>query len=163
MVITEFTQQRLVLWDRPVLISTLTGLMASSCALAATLDSSDLVFATRLFLLALALLLCCILWEKLPVQRFVFDRSSGLVRRTQWRLWKKTDDTMPIARVVEMRQMADSLGETGPTFLIAMNYKSNDGRIRMERLSQSSSGKRHDDTVERLNEWLSRPLDPEES
>lgn len=98
-----------------------------------------------------------ILWAKIPIQRFVFDRATGLIFRTRWKLGVKFDDRMSLHRITNVRQRADRLGDSGPTYVITMEYESENGSIVTERLSASSTAKSHDETIEILNDWLSRP------
>lgn len=106
---------------------------------------------------AIGLNLLWVLWAKVPVQRFVFDRATGLIYRTRWNLGFRFEDRMSLDCITNVRQRADRLGDSGPTYVITIEYESTNGKIETARLSASSTAKRHDDTIDILSEWLSRP------
>lgn len=160
MVISERMPGKLVLWDRPVLFLALILMMAGSCLYGAVVGPDDMGMLMRVFLAVLGLGIAAIAHVKTPVQRFVFDRDAGLVHRTQWRLFQRRDDQMDMSRITGIHQRADRFGDGGPTYYIEFEYVSDDGTIEKERFSATSTGKRHDDTIDSLNEWLTRPISP---
>ncbi|MEM7498429.1 MAG: hypothetical protein AAF371_10620 [Pseudomonadota bacterium] len=156
--VAENTTERLVIWDRPWLMAGVVWLSAAICVLGAMLNPYDDGFGLRLFLVALAAFLTWIGWVKLPFQRFVFDRAAGRIGRTQWQLWRRREDGMPLDRVVAVRQERERSTETNaPMHRLILDYETADGRIESEPLSSVLTAGRHDATLETLNDWLTRP------
>ncbi|MEO0426417.1 MAG: hypothetical protein AAF160_03140 [Pseudomonadota bacterium] len=158
MTLGEESDARLVLWDRPWLMAGATWLFASTSLAGAVLNPEDDGPLLRLFLVALAGLLAWIGWAKAPFQRFVFDRAAGRIRRTRWQLWRRTEDWMPLDRLVAVRQERERSGESNtPMHRLVLDYEDTDGTIRTEPLSAVRTARRHDKALFALNDWLTRP------
>lgn len=155
--VTKNTDSKLVVWDRKIISTLLVGAMASTAVLGSTINPDGFGLLQRLLVLALGIGLLWIIWAKMPFQRFVFDRASGRIVRTRWHLWHRVQDSMPIADIAGIRQQADLVGNRGTTHYLVVDYEADDGKVRSERLSESSTGKRHDKSLETINEWLTRP------
>jgi len=157
MQVSHKSYARLVLWDRPIFFTFLVGSMSATLCTLSLLNLDDLTPFERGIGGAIGLGLVWVLWAKMPFQRFIFDRETGLIYRTRWKLGVRFDDCMSLHRITNVRQRADRLGDSGPTYVITIEYESQNGGIETARLSASSTANRHDETIETLNEWLSRP------
>ena len=82
MKVSHNSYDRLVLWDRPIIFAILIGLMSVTLGALSVLNVDDLTPLERGTGGIIGLGLLWILWAKVPVQRFVFDRTTGLIYRT---------------------------------------------------------------------------------
>ncbi|MEO1533343.1 MAG: hypothetical protein AAFU72_14335 [Pseudomonadota bacterium] len=158
MTLGEVSDARLILWDRPWLMAGLVWASVAVCLWGALINPHNDGPGLRAFLVVLAAGLAWIGWAKLPFQRFVFDRAHGQIRRTRWQLWHRREDSMPLDRVVAVRQVRERPSDTNtPMHGLVLDYERPDGSIETEDLSAVRTAGRHDRTLFTLNDWLTRP------
>ena len=64
---------------------------------------------------------------------------------------------MPLSQVTNIRQRADRFGNDTPVHYIELEYEGANGEIRAEPLSDAATGRRHDEIIAQLKDWLTRP------
>lgn len=130
--------------------------MSGSIIVQTLINAEGYGLTARSLLLLLGLSIAALIIVNVPVQRFIFDRNQKRIWRTRWFLWRRFEDSMPMEYVAAIRQRADQLGDHSKAYYLVMDYVSDTGEIKTVPLNKGG-GRRQDKTLERLNEWLTRP------
>lgn len=149
MKIVENTQDRLVIVDRPWLMTLASGAIVAG--LLVGVADADNGPALRLFILACLVGLIWLLWAKVPFQRYTFDRQADWLSRERWHLWQYRRDGMAISRIEAIRQEAQWFENARATRLVLVV----DGAPAA--LSESFGGGSLDEIETAIREWLTRP------